>query len=82
MYKRQIAGLAVSFILRFGGGDPILRIPQLIPCPWRDAASGPLFPFKTLAMICGLAAIYAVSKATARLCPPRPLDPGGPARAG
>lgn len=78
----SIAGLAVSFILRFGGGDPILRIPQLIPYPWRDAASGPLFPFKTLAMICGLAAIYAVSKATARLCPPRPLDPGGPARAG
>jgi high affinity choline transporter 7 len=74
----SIAGLAVSFVLRFGGGDPLLRIPQLIPYLWWDPVSGTLFPFKTLAMLGGLLAIFLVSRATARLCPPRPLDaPGG-----
>lgn len=74
----SIAGLAVSLVLRFGGGDPLLGIPQFIPYPWWDPASGTLFPFKTIAMLCGMAAILAVSKATARVCPPRPLgsNPG------
>lgn len=69
----SLAGLAVSFALRFGGGDPILRIPQFIPYPWWDRDAGTLFPFKTVAMLGGLAAIWLVSRATARLCPPRPL---------
>jgi high affinity choline transporter 7 len=69
----SIAGLAVSFVLRFGGGDPLLHIPQFIPYPWWDKDAGTLFPFKTIAMLGGLLTIFLVSKATARLCPPRPL---------
>jgi high affinity choline transporter 7 len=56
------AGLVVSFVLRFGGGDPTLHIPQLIPYPWWDPAGGTLFPFKTVAMLSGLVTIYAVSR--------------------
>ena len=28
-----IAGLIVAFVLRFGGGEPVLGIPQFIPYP-------------------------------------------------
>jgi high affinity choline transporter 7 len=70
----SIAGLAVSFVLRFGGGDPLLHIPQFIPYPWWDPVAGTLFPFKTVAMLGGLLSIFLVSKATARVCPPRPLE--------
>jgi len=74
----SIAGLLVSFILRFGGGDPILHLPRFIPYPWWDPAAGTLFPFKTLAMLSGLITIYVVSKLTCRRFPPRPLeDPSG-----
>lgn len=69
----SIAGLLVSFVLRFGGGDPLLHIPQFIPYPWWDQVAGTLFPFKTIAMLGGLLTIYLVSRATARVCPPRPL---------
>ncbi|MEI6633927.1 MAG: sodium:solute symporter family protein [Chlamydiota bacterium] len=70
----SIAGLAVSFVLRFGGGDPLLHIPQFIPYTWWDKNAGTLFPFKTIAMLGGLLTIFLVSRATARLCPPRPLE--------
>lgn len=69
------AGFAVSFVLRFGGGDPTLHIPQIIPYPWWDPSSGTLFPFKTLAMLSGFLAIYLVSRLTRRFDPPRPLKP-------
>ncbi len=68
----SVAGLAVSFLLRFGGGDPTLHIPQLIPYPWWSPTAGTLFPFKTLAMLSGLLTIYLVSKLTSRRFPPRP----------
>jgi high affinity choline transporter 7 len=73
----SIAGLVVSFALRFGGGDPLLRIPRLIPYPWWDPVAGTLFPFKTIAMLSGFAAIYVVSRLTCRRFPPRPLEAGG-----
>ncbi len=58
-----IAGLIVSFILRFGGGEPTLGIPQLIPYPMVDETSGLVyFPFRTLAMISGLVTIMVVSR--------------------
>lgn len=50
------AGLAVAFVIRFGGGEPALGIPQLIPYPF------PEFPFRTLAMLSGLITIVVVSR--------------------
>ena len=50
------AGLVVSFLLRFGGGEPALGIPQMLPYPF------PEFPFRTLAMLCGLLTIIVVSR--------------------
>jgi high affinity choline transporter 7 len=70
----SIAGFVVSFVLRFGGGDPVLGIPQIIPYPWWDPKNGTLFPFKTIAMLCGLVSIYIVSRLTCRRFPPRPLQ--------
>jgi len=70
----SLAGLAVSFVLRFGGGEPVLGIPRLIPYPMIDAASGAvLFPFRTTAMLAGLLTIVLVSRLTARRDPPRAL---------
>ena len=50
------AGFAAAFILRFGGGEAALGIPQLLPYP------APEFPFRTLAMVVGLATIMVVSR--------------------
>ena len=50
------AGFIVSFILRFGGGDATLGIPQTIPYPFAE------FPFRTLSMLCGLFTIIVVSR--------------------
>ena len=70
----SVAGLVVSFTLRFGGGEPVLGIPRLLPYPMVDAASGAvLFPFRTTAMLVGLLTIIVLSRATQRRCPPRPL---------
>ncbi len=69
----SIAGFVVSFILRFGGGEPALGIPRLLPYPMIDDAGVVLFPFKTLAMACGLITIIVVSRATQNLCPTIPL---------
>ncbi|PTM58453.1 sodium:solute symporter family protein [Desmospora activa] len=66
------AGLIVAFILRFGGGEPVLGIPQLIPYPMVEDGVV-LFPFRTLAMVSSLITIYLVSKLTAKICPPLPL---------
>ncbi len=68
-----MAGFLVSLILRIGGGDPTLGIPQLIPYPMVDASGMVLFPFKTLAMFSGLITIMLVSRFTQKQCPPTPL---------
>ncbi|PTX55008.1 high affinity choline transporter 7 [Melghirimyces profundicolus] len=67
-----VAGLIVAFILRFGGGEPVLGIPQFIPYPMVEDGVV-LFPFRTMAMVSSLITIYVVSKLTARICPPTPL---------
>ena len=61
----SIAGFAVSFIMRFGGGEPVFGLPALLPYPMIDASGVVLFPFKTLSMLCGLLTIIVVSRLTA-----------------
>ncbi len=56
-----LAGFAVAFILRFGGGDPTLGIPILLPYPMIEEGVV-LFPFRTLAMVSGLLTILVVSR--------------------
>lgn len=63
-----MAGAAVGLLLRLGGGEPFLGLPATLPYPL-----GSNFPFRTLAMLSGLATIWLVSRATARWDPPRPL---------
>ncbi|MEM6965086.1 MAG: sodium:solute symporter family protein [Bacteroidota bacterium] len=67
-----LAGFAVSFILRFGGGEPTLGIPNVIPYPMMDGDKV-LFPFRTLAMVSGLLTILIVSRLTQRMNAPRGL---------
>ena len=50
-----LAGLAVGLILRLGGGEPSLGIPAVIEY-------GADFPFKTVAMLAGLAATLILSR--------------------
>ncbi|MEX0773101.1 MAG: sodium:solute symporter family protein [Balneolales bacterium] len=69
----SVAGLAVSFILRFGGGDATLGIPTLIPYPMIDEFGTVMFPFRTFAMVSGLLTIVTVSRLTNGICKPRPL---------
>lgn len=69
----SMAGLAVSFILRFGGGEPALGLPRLLPYPMISDGGAVLFPFRTVAMLGGLAAIMIISRMTQKSCPPRPL---------
>ena len=71
----SVAGLAVSFVLRFGGGEPLLGIPRILPYPMVDPASGAvLFPFRTTAMLAGLLTIVLVSRLTQARCPALALD--------
>ena len=59
--KGVVAGFLVAFILRFGGGDPTLGLPVLLPYPMiTDGVV--LFPFRTLAMVSGLMTIVVVSR--------------------
>ncbi len=68
----SIAGLIVSFILRIGGGEPIIGLPVFLPYPMIEDGIV-LFPFRTLAMVAGLVTIIVVSKMTKKMCPPMPL---------
>ncbi len=68
----SIAGLIVSFILRIGGGEPIVGLPIFLPYPMIEDGAV-LFPFRTLAMVAGLVTIIVVSKMTKKICPPKPL---------
>ncbi len=68
-----VAGFAVAFVLRFGGGDPTLGIPLRIDYPW-TVGDEVLFPFRTLAMVSGLLAIIVVSRLTQKIAPPKVLE--------
>ena len=70
----SLAGIVVSFFLRFGGGEPALGIPRLIPYPMIAEDGAVLFPFRTLSMLAGLAAIIIVSRMTQKRCPPSSLE--------
>lgn len=66
-----LAGLVVALILRLGGGEPAIGIPAFLPYPeWADGQ----FPFRTLAMVASLVTIAVVSRLTATIDPPRPLE--------
>ena len=83
----SITAFVVSFVLRAGGGEPLLGLPHFIPYPqlfasvlggspadWYDPGTGAmLFPFKTLAAAAGLVLLPLVSRATATWDPPRAL---------
>ncbi len=63
-----LAGFIVSLILRFGGGDVTLGLPVWLPYPMIEEGVV-LFPFRTLAMICGLVSIPLVSRLTQKWQP-------------
>ncbi|WKN31945.1 sodium:solute symporter family protein [Porifericola rhodea] len=67
-----IAGLLVSLILRFGGGEATLGIPNIIPYPLIEDGNV-LFPFRTTAMLSGLLTMVIVSRLSQKQCPPQPL---------
>ncbi len=69
----SMAGLAVSFILRIGGGEPALGIPRMIDYPMITDGTI-MFPFRTLAMVSGLLTIIVVSRLTQTQNPPRALS--------
>lgn len=64
-----VAGMTVGLLLRVGGGEPILRLPAMIPYPWPAADGGTYFPFRTFAMLAGLGTIWIVSRFTNDLAP-------------
>lgn len=68
-----LSGAIVAFVLRLGGGEPILGIPVWLPYPMVTPEGATYFPFRTTAMLCGLATIWLVSSLTARWDPPAPL---------
>lgn len=68
----SVAGFLISLILRFGGGDPTLGIPTIIPYPMIENGLV-LFPFRTLAMVSGLLTIMVVSRLTQNICQPEAL---------
>lgn len=63
-----LAGFGVAFIIRFGGGDPTLNLPILLPYPMIEDGVV-LFPFRTLAMVSGLVSIIVVSRLTQKQDP-------------
>ena len=50
-----VCGFLVAAFLRFGGGDATLGLPAYLPYPGD-------FPFRTVAMLCGLVTILVVSR--------------------
>lgn len=66
-----LAGLGISLFLRLGGGDATLGLEPFLPYPSWDGA----FPFRSLAMVAGLATAWVMSRTTGRRFPPQPLDP-------
>ena len=62
----SIVAFVVSFVLRVGGGEPLLGVPALLAYP-------PTLPFRIVAAGAGLLLLPLVSRATARWDEPRPL---------
>jgi high affinity choline transporter 7 len=62
----SIVAFVVSFVLRVGGGEPLLGVPALMAYP-------ATLPFRTVAAAAGLVLIPLVSRATARWDAPLPL---------
>lgn len=55
----SIAACVVSFVLRFGNGDALFGLPQMIPYPdW--------WPVRTVAVVIGFILLWGVSRMTAR----------------
>ncbi|MFK7905513.1 MAG: sodium:solute symporter family protein [Chitinophagales bacterium] len=71
-YYGSLVGFIVSFVLRFGGGEATLGIPQLLPYPMVEDGVV-LFPFRTLAMVSGLVSIFIISRLTQKQSPPKAL---------
>ena len=72
-FAGALAGFLIAFLLRFGGGEPTLGIPALLPYPC-DAEGVVIFPFRTLAMLSGLISIIVVSRLTQKKYPARVLQ--------
>jgi high affinity choline transporter 7 len=70
----SLAGAAVAFGLRMLAGEPSLGIPPLASYPMTDAEGVTSFPFRTVAMLAGLATLLAISRLTASAFPSRGLD--------
>lgn len=62
----SMAAFALSAVLRFGAGEPLLELPAALPYP-------PGFPFRAVAALVGLVVLPLVSRLTARRDPPRPI---------
>ncbi len=60
-----MAGAGIALVLRLGGGEPFLGLPAFIPYPL-PTRDGSCFPFRTFAMLAGLATIWIVSSLAAR----------------
>jgi high affinity choline transporter 7 len=65
--------MAVSFAVRIGAGEPLLRLPMLLPLPV-DASGAVTWPIKTIAMLAGLLTMWAVSRLTTNRCAPVALS--------
>lgn len=59
-----LAGYVVGIILRFGAGEPALKMDHFIQYPFFDTKDGQLFPFRIFAMLCSLTTICLVSFVT------------------
>lgn len=68
-----LAGFILAAVLRFGGGDPILGLPNWIPYPMVEDGLV-LFPFRTTSMLVGLLSIILVSRWTQKLARAKPLE--------
>lgn len=71
-----VSGFLVAFILRFGGGDPTLGLPILIPYPMIEDGVV-LFPFRTLAMGSGLITMLVISRLTQHIQPAKAFTSEG-----
>jgi high affinity choline transporter 7 len=62
----SIVAFVSSFLLRVGGGEPLLGVPAILPYP-------PGTPFRTIAAVVGLVLLPLVSRLTGASDPARPL---------
>ncbi len=76
----SVCGFIVAAVLRFGGGEATLGIPDffeyhnLFNMPELVDGKTGLFPFRTLAMVSSLITIMVVSRLTQKINPPRSLE--------